>query len=60
MFRNQPKEGCGVFGDLFFGKKAEKKKITKANSTEHEDKPKKGHKKDILGRANIIRKGRQG
>jgi hypothetical protein len=21
---NQPKEGCGVFGDLFFGKKAEK------------------------------------
>ena len=41
-------------------KRQRKKKITKANSTEQEDKAKTGHKKDILGRANNIRKGRQG
>ena len=41
-------------------KRQRKKKASKENSTEQEDKAKTGHKKDILGRANNIREGRQG
>ena len=37
-----------------------KKKIRKEKSYELEDKAKTRHKKDIQGRANNIRKGRQG
>ena len=41
-------------------KRQRKKKKSKAKSTEQEDKAKTGHKKDMQGRANNIRKGRQG
>ncbi len=40
-------------------KRKRKKKISKEKSYELEDKAKTRHKKDIQGRANNIRKGRQ-
>jgi hypothetical protein len=47
-------------GTFSLEKRQRKKKKSKAKSTEQEDKAKTGHKKDPLGRANNIRKVRQG
>ena len=41
-------------------KSQRKKKISEQKSTEQEEQAETGHKKDIQGRANNIRKGRQG
>ena len=51
--------GCFV-ATFSLEKGKRKKKIRKEKSYELEDKAKTRHKKDIQGRANNIRKGRQG